>query len=137
MKNNFITVSLNNGTSQVLEQKNNEYLSYTVMGTIEDNNINYNDIITPQNRIEPNELFNFLTCCTAEKIFRKVQLKYLSEDFSSLANELGVELDEDDCFILAERYTYKQDCTIPSNDQMVCMIEDYVEALRKQTDMIR
>lgn len=124
--NNIILMSLNNDMTRVIEQTGNGYEAYTVIGTMENNNINFKDIIDKKTKISAQELFNFSFTPTQEALYRKQELYYATQDIKNHAEELCVFLDDSECELLAERYLLKMDCNLSPNSQMDGIIEDYI-----------
>ena len=55
----YIAITLNNDMSQILEQTDSGFQTYTVMGV--DNDIDWSNIITPKVEIDEEDLFEYLT----------------------------------------------------------------------------
>lgn len=55
----YIAIALNNDMSQILEQTDSGFQTYTVMGL--DKDIDWSNIITPKVEIDEEDLFEYLT----------------------------------------------------------------------------
>lgn len=55
----YIAIALNNDMSQILEQTESGFQTYTVMGI--DNEIDWSNIVTPKVEIDEEDLFEYLT----------------------------------------------------------------------------